>query len=142
MATLIDLARHMEDLAEEVEEEVGNLSVEIALAVVQRLAFDTPVDTSFALSNWQISFTAPITTVRNAFHDGEQGSTYSASAIATVKDAQTVLSRYIPGQDIYIGNATPYINELESGEASPQGSFFAEGARALGARLALEFTGD
>lgn len=141
MPTLLDLASYVDNLAEEVEEEVSDVSVEVALAVVQSLAYTTPVDTSFALSNWQIGFDVPISADRPAFHEGEGGSTKSASAIATVRDAQKVLSHYIPGQDIYIGNAADYIDALEHG-ASPQGEFFAEAAHAYGVRLASELTGD
>lgn len=139
MSTLSELANYFDALPDEVEEETNEVAIEIALAVVERLAYSTPVDTSYALSNWVIQYT-PVQAPRGAHAEGEKGSTLTISARATVRAAQTALGAKQPGQTIYIGNAAPYIQDLEYG-SSPQASFFAEAASAYGNQLAREYAG-
>ena len=139
MSSLSDLAKLMESLAEEAEEHASDVAVEVALAMVNQLAYSTPVDTSEALSNWQISF-APITAAIPAHTEGEKGSTQRSSAQETVRRAQRMLANRAPGQTIYVGNAAPHIYALEYEGASPQNQFFAEAANAYGLRLARELT--
>lgn len=138
MSSFSKLAQHLESLAEEAEEHASDVAVEVALAMVHQLAYSTPVDTSEALSNWQISF-APVKAAIPAHTEGEKGSTKSVSARETVLRAQRALANRAAGQTIYVGNAAPHIQALEYG-ASPQNQFFAEAANAYGLRLARELT--
>ena len=139
MSSFSKLAKHLESLAEEAEEHASEVAVEVALAMVHQLAYSTPVDTSEALSNWQIGF-APVKAAIPAHAEGEKGSTKSVSARETVMRAQRVLSGRVAGQTIYVGNAAPHIYALEYENASPQNQFFAEAANAYGLRLARELT--
>jgi len=123
MGSLAGLASRMYDRADNLDSEASILAKRAAMAIVGALAFDTPVDTSQALSGWQVGLGKPVTTVRGPHYPGQLGSTYRASAQAVIADARTVIARKKPGQPIYISNALPYIQRLDDGY-SPQNRNF------------------
>ena len=79
MASLLDLANRLEKKAAAYEKKASKKAVDAALAIVGDLLFETPVDTSRALSNWQVSLDAPINYSIQAYYMGDQGSTQVAS---------------------------------------------------------------
>lgn len=126
MGTLKGLAARMNKLADDIEEDVSDDAVSAALTIVGSLAFDTPVDVSTALSGWQIGLGSPVPTRRSAFFPGEKGTTFKASAQATIADAREVLLAKIPGQPIYISNLEPYIRRLNAGYSKQSPGAFIE----------------
>lgn len=136
MGNLLDLARRMEAKAKEVDKIASDKAVAVALKIVETLAYRTPVDTSTALSNWQVSLDSPKTSFINAYHPGYLGYTLIASAQATIQAAQAALAQKKPGQIIYISNNTPYIRGLNSGTSKQAPAGFVE-ASVLIARKSL-----
>jgi hypothetical protein len=128
MGTLKGLAARMNARADDLDEEASAAAVSVALTIVGSLAFDTPVDTSKAISGWQIGLGSPVPTQRGAFFPGERGSTFRASAQATVADARNVLANKVPGQPIYISNPLPYIRRLNAGWSKQHPGAFVEAA--------------
>ncbi len=57
--SLLDLANSLERKATAIEEAASQTAVDAALTIVGDLAYKTPVDTSQALSNWQVTLDAP-----------------------------------------------------------------------------------
>jgi hypothetical protein len=126
METLKGLAARMNKLADDIEEDVSDDAVSVALTIVGSLAFDTPVDVSTALSGWQIGLGSPVPIRRPAFFPGEKGTTFKASAQATVADAREALLAKTPGQPIYISNLEPYIRRLNAGYSKQSPGAFIE----------------
>lgn len=128
MGTLKGLAARLNAEADKLDERGSRAAADTALVVISALAYDTPVDTTNALSNWQIGLGAPVPTGRGPFYPGERGSTYAASAAETVRAAKAALAAKRPGETVYISNLAPYIRKLNYEGHSAQGSHFVETA--------------
>lgn len=82
--TLLDLAVSLERRVDELDKKASEAAVKIALTVLGDLVYVTPVDTSQALSNWQVSVGATPSGSIPPYFPGEQGSTQKASAQAAL----------------------------------------------------------
>lgn len=134
MATLLDLANRMDQLSKKVEDDASEIAKEVAMEIVTYLAYKTPVDTSKALSNWQVGIGSAVTSEINAHSPGNKGSTQGASAATTLNIAESTLKSKKAGQDIHITNNADYILDLDRGTSAqaPSGfkSFAIEAGRA------------
>ncbi len=139
MADLQDLAAFCDNLAQQVPKQVNSLAIKVAYEIVVRLVWSTPVDTSTALSNWQVSLTQPITTPIGPYVPGIKGSSQASSAASAISAAQTVLARKQPGQLVYITNNTPYIMDLENGSSKQASAGFVNQALLVGDVLVKNF---
>lgn len=121
--TLLDLAARFDALAVEIPEKNSQRAIACARAFLDTVVWRTPVDTTTALSNWQVTLNAPATDFRQAYVPGMLGYTQAASARATIEAGNTAMIAKKPGQPIYISNNTPYIMDLEMGRSkqAPQG---------------------
>lgn len=117
MATLSDLAKRMDQLAEATEKKASDIAIEATMAIVEHLAFTTPVDTSKAISNWQVGVGAPVLSNIDAHSPGYLGYTLMPSATETIARARAQLSTKRPGQTIHITNNAPYIVALNNGSS-------------------------
>lgn len=126
MGSLQGLASRMNQWADDVGDVGSEAAIDVALVIVGSLAFDTPVDTSKAISSWQVALDTPVPTRRQAFFPGVKGSTYRASAQATLAAAKAELLTKKPGQPIYISNLEPYIRRLNAGSSSQSAGAFIE----------------
>lgn len=133
------MARTLKDLAADLRKYSASLparsngTVEQAvLTMIYYLVYQTPVDTSQALSNWQVALGVPVETARSAFYGGEGGSTRNASAQATIAACRRVLEQRKPGQTVYISNVLPYIGALNDGSSLQNPGGFVEAAVLLG----------
>lgn len=136
MKTLLDLAKMLEKKADAIDKDASDHAVKVANAVVEQLAYNTPVDTSMALSNWIVTLDNPSVDKIEPHFPGEKGSTQSLSAGVTVGRSKTALGRKKPGQKIYIRNNQPYVPQLEW--SHPQ-SGFVERAVLVGRNIASKF---
>lgn len=134
---LKDLAKRMRALADDVPTVASKAAVKVAETIVNDLAHVTPVDTSQAISNWQVKLESPADTPIGPHYPGEKGSTYSASASQTIEDAEVVLKNKKPGQSIYISNVLRYIGRLNEGSSAQAPAGFVERAVLIG-RLVAE----
>jgi len=133
------MARTLTDLANDLERRVGTLdkqasdaAVEVALTIIGDLVFKTPVDTSKALSNWQVTLNEPVSDSIAPFYPGKGGSTQKASAQAALNAARAVLRGKKPGDKIYLSNVLPYIRRLNDGYSGQAPAGFVERAALLG----------
>lgn len=119
--TLADLARRMEKAANSIEKQASAISVGVAETVVRSLVspppFGTPVDTSNAISNWQVGIGRPVSSDIQPYFEGQDGSTRGASANAAIAVAKSNLKRKKPGQSIFISNLADYIVDLDEGSS-------------------------
>jgi hypothetical protein len=121
--TLLDLANSLDRRADKLDQAASDAAVEVAVILVSKLTAFTPVDTSNALSNWQVGLGAPVDDTRRPYFWGTRGSTAHTSAMATIAAAKAVLSGKKPGEVIFISNSVDYIMDLERGtsEQAPNG---------------------
>lgn len=130
--SLLNLANELEAKADDIKEQGSQLAVKVAMTIIVDLAYRTPVDTSRAISNWQVTLGAPPTGSIQAHYLGRLGSTYSASASETVSLAKLILKTKKPNQAIYISNNLPYIRKLNEGSSQQAPAGFVERAILLG----------
>ena len=123
---LLDLAKSLEDRAKSIDKKASDVAVKTALFLLDTLIFRTPVDTSQALSNWQVSLEAPIGSFIAPYVPGYLGYTMTASAAEAIRIGTANLANKKPGQTIYIVNNTPYIRGLNSGSSKQAPAGFVE----------------
>jgi len=122
-------ARNLENLARDLANKAETIGAEVAHPVMKSIAretlknliFSTPVDTSQALSNWNVSLgTVTNLAPRGPFVPGERGSTQEASASATLNRGVGIIRQSRPGERIFISNPVDYVVELNQQGKSPQ----------------------
>lgn len=136
---LLALAETLEAKAKAIDDAASQTAVDTALAIVGDLAYKTPVDTSQALSNWQVTLDSPAASTIAPHFPGSQGSTYRASAAETLANAKAVLQNKKPGQAIYITNNLPYIKRLNDGYSAQAPAGFVERAVLIGRKMLSKF---
>lgn len=140
MSTLKSLKPRLDKVDKKIQKEVSEASKVAALGIVKYLAFATPVDTSQALSNWQVGIDTRVNTEIDAHFLGgtvmrqPKGSTQSQSANRTIALAKAEIKNKKPGQTINITNNLDYIQELEEGK-SPKNSYFVERSLIVGENI-------
>ncbi len=130
--SLLDLAESLENRVGAINEEANKVAIKAAITVIIDLAYQTPVDESKALSNWQVGLDSPVDSPIRPYYSGFFGSTQRASAEATIAAAKQVLEKKRPGQVIFISNVLPYINRLNDGYSGQTPAGFVERATLLG----------
>lgn len=133
---LFDLANRIGARRSQIEQAANNAAIQVAMTIVTRLANITPVDTSRAISNWQVTIGQPSNFSLFPYYPGNFGSTEHASAQATIDAARQVLVGKRPGQTIFIVNNLDYIQRLNEGSSKQAPAGFVEQAVLLG-RLVL-----
>jgi hypothetical protein len=118
MTNLRNFAKHIRSVEKRIMEELNQAANDAALIVLDDLVNNTPVDTSNALSNWQISLGTPIMDERPPYFPGIKGSTREESAAATMAAGRFILRTKKPGEIIYLSNNAPYIVGLNEGLTS------------------------
>jgi hypothetical protein len=132
MATIADLAARIRLARQNVRLETIRVVKEVAIEIVNTLVDNTPVDTSKALSNWQVSIGSSIKSTRQAIVAGKFGSTQSVSAAATKAEGAGNVQGFVIGTPIHITNNLSYIKGLNDGTISRQPSGFVQKAMLVG----------
>lgn len=136
---LNDLATRLRQRAKDLPEKVNRLAVKVTTTIVNDLAHVTPVDTSQAISNWQVGIgEAPGGNISPHF-PGRHGSTYGPSSQQTIEEALAILKGKRPGQVIYLSNGLLYITRLNEGSSAQAPAGFVERGVLLG-RLVIAKT--
>lgn len=129
MATLVDLADMLTTVRNRLKKASSEMSIEVAIDVLNQLLEHTPVDTSQAVSNWMIGLgrKVPSTAFRPPYVMNHWGSGEASKHWAR-EAAKMILEMKKPGQTIYISNVAPYIVELNFGKSKQEPAFFVERA--------------
>ena len=122
MAGPAKFAIEMNLRAEELEASVNRIVVLAGREISKEVIALTPVDTSLALSNWMGSLKSPVSATRSAIVPGEFGSTAGASGAAAQSSIWSAIRGRKTGQDVWISNSLPYVNDLNVGKISPRSS--------------------
>ncbi len=134
---LLDLARSLEQRVGKLDTVASNLAVKIATSILKELTDITPVDTSKALSNWQVSLDEPVNFSIEPYFSGKSGSTEEKSAAAAFSEGKVSLYSKEPGEAIYVSNLLPYIQRLNEGYSSQAPAGFVERAVLFGRNEAV-----
>lgn len=119
MGSLRGLATRMQSMPSKIQDGVDRIVKRLATNIATSLIEETPVDTSMALSNWQVTDAAPAPTLLPPYFMGERGSTAGRSRKAAILFAKKNSASHISMSTLYITNNTPYIGDLNEG-TSPQ----------------------
>lgn len=125
--TLRGLARRIKTLNRKIEIAANKIAIDTSIILVSELIFVTPVDTSKALSNWQVTLKPPnsIDDIDPYFY-GIRGSTWSVSTSESVSVGISKAKLKKPKKPLYITNKTPYISDLNSGSSTQRAAGFVE----------------
>ena len=123
---LASLLSRLKKLAEGIERGAAERVGTTALAIGQRLAITTPVDTGRARSNWFASKGAPVADIRDNIDLG--GS-------ASVADVRRIAESVEKGESIFITNSLPYIRRLNEGSSKQAPAGFIDAAVRYGVRF-------
>lgn len=126
-------------LRAKIPEEVNRATKEVAMVVLETAASATPVDTTQALSNWQIGVGARPITFIGPHVPGFAGVTKYASLSVVESEGNKALQNRQVGVDIHIVNNADYIEGLNDGTISRQPGQFVEKALLAG-RLQIQRT--
>lgn len=132
MGTLLGLALKLERRAKLLDEQASDAAVQMTLTVLDALVFKTPVDSSEALSNWQVRLNSPADNRIDPYFPGEKGSTQRSSAQAAIEAAKAVLAGKKAGDVVYISNVLPYIGRLNDGYSGQAPAGFVEASVLIG----------
>ncbi len=139
--SLLDLANVLNKKAKQIEKAASDLAVGTALTIVGDLAIKTPVDTSKAISNWQVDLDKEPGDTIQPHYPGSDGSTFSASAGETLAKAKVILKNKKAGNDIFITNNLPYIRRLNEGYSKQEPAGFVERAILLARKYRENYKG-
>lgn len=123
-SSLSELALACRSVAKNIDKDVNAIKQEAASKLSFRLIYETPVDESTALSNWQVSLVFPTSTLRPAYRVGEQGSTKAYSAAQAYRAAAQMIKQAKPRIDLVVTNNLTYIHALNAGSSKQQPSAF------------------
>lgn len=96
----------------------SNLAKAGTLAMLEEMVEVTPVDTTEALSNWQVNLNNPPADELPPHSPGHKGSTRGVSADKTLADGRAELQYKKPGQPIFLSNLAGHIGELDDGSST------------------------
>lgn len=132
MVSLRDFASRMDARAGKLAEQSHKRAIRVATAILRDLVYRTPVDTSTALSNWQVGIGTPVASEIFPYYFGTKGSTRAPSAQAAYAAGVAKLQSKKPGETIYISNLTDYIKQLNEGSSLQAPAGFVERAVLVG----------
>lgn len=124
---LLELATRFQQKDKEIKQLGNQKKIKIALIIEKDLTQVTPVDTTQAVSNWQVKVGTKASSPVLPY-----STTRQTSAAIAVSIAENELKRAKPGQPVYISNLLPYINKLNDGSSKQAPAGFKERAVLIG----------
>lgn len=135
--TLLDLAKSLEKRREKIEKGVNQITIKFVTELLLELVDKTPVDTSEALSNWQVGIDEKPGERLAPYYPGIDGSTAAESARAAYDTGKAILATRRVGGTVYISNLAEHIVYLNQGSSSQAPAGFVEQA-ILAAKLRMK----
>lgn len=117
--TLRGLASRMRALPREIREQANEIAKQTGNVVLQTLVVKMPVDTSQAVSNWQVGLGSPNTNQIPPHHPGKYGNTRGPSSAQTISVGRILISSKQPGVKLHITNAVDYIDIIDANSSMP-----------------------
>lgn len=115
--TLQDLSKSMRKRADSLDNLASDIAIAGVEAMLRELVEVTPVDTSEALSNWQVNLNNPAADALPPYSPGQSGSTRRSSSDKTIAEGLEELQYKKAGQPIFLSNLAPHIADLDRGSS-------------------------
>lgn len=124
-----NLKRNLKVFKKTLDGRILNFHKIVSVNVLIELLDKTPIDTSKAVSNWQVTLNETFSEVRSAFFLGRKGSTGGLSKMEAfiVGNTKIAMIKKV-GSNITIYNKVDYIDDLNKGTSSQAGANFIENA--------------
>ena len=119
MASLKILANRMKQLEQKLPQKLNKISKTVANATLKGLVQNTPVDTSQAVSNWQIGFGQANMSNLPPHFPGSGGSTKAQSSAETLFVGRINISGKRIGEELHISNGLDYIEDIDANSSKP-----------------------
>jgi hypothetical protein len=116
--TLKTFAKSMRQRAQQLPHVINDSAVDASAAMLKELIAVTPVDTSEAISNWQVTLGAPTASPRLPHFTGVKGSTRNASSKKAIAEGLSELAQKQPGQPLFVSNSAKHIVDLDNGSSA------------------------
>ena len=126
MQTLKQFAAKMARMPERIKDAASDVTSKMVMQMVVELGESTPVDTSRAISNWQVNIGSPMPGFIKPHFAGHKGSTYGPSLTKTVGIAAGKIAVRRFGQPVFISNNAHYIRKLNQGTSRQAPEMFVE----------------
>lgn len=123
-SSLLDLAAACNSAVRTLPDEINDLTKTVATSLIFKLIYITPVDTTEAMSNWQVGLMFSEVNRLPPYFYGHDGITAGMSEAAAFAVAKGVISQRKVYAPIYISNNAPHIEELENGKSQQQAAGF------------------
>lgn len=106
--------------AEKFERGAGRVVKTAARAALEYAVFNTRIDTSKLVSNWQVSIDGAGRGVLEAHFQGKAGSTGGSSIATSLALGYAEIERFkiTQNRDLYLTNNTPYFRYVDDGQTS------------------------
>lgn len=133
------LAGQISKIRKQIPEEVNKATQKVAKVILETAAGNTPVDTTKAISNWQVTQNRSASSILGPKVPGTKGSTRQASLQITIDEGVAAMKGRRVGTEIHIANNAPYIDGLNDGSSRTQPGAFVEKANLAG-RIQIQQT--
>ena len=131
MGDLLSLAERIDKLDEQFSGHGNDLKKKAAVEVLDHLTAATPVDTSNAVSNWQVGVNQKIGSSIKPYFPGILGSTAAQSSQMAFEVGKRKIEQSKPGEVIYLSNLVDYIKKLNAGTSKQAPAGFVEASVAI-----------
>lgn len=111
-------AGRMRERARGIDTVANEITKEGVEAALRELVDVTPVDTSEAISNWQVGAGSKPLAQLPPFFAGRRGSTRASSSGKAIDDGLEGLKAKQPGQTVFLSNTAKYITDLDRGTST------------------------
>lgn len=115
---LSSLARSMRRRAQGLDEFGNQLAKDGVDAALREMVSVTPVDTSEAISGWQVGVGAKPVAILPPHFAGRRGSTRGASSAKSVDDGLAELKIKPAGTPVFLSNTARHIVDLDTGTST------------------------
>lgn len=112
---LSTLARSMRSRAQGLDELGNQIKREGVEAMLREMVSVTPVDTSEAISGWQVGAGVKPVAILPPHFAGRRGSTRGASSDKSIDEGLSELTLAQPGKPVYLSNTARHIGDLDRG---------------------------
>lgn len=127
MSGLAEFARQLRAFKKTVVTEAEKKLRDVAMTLEEELVLRTPIDTSRARTNWQLTVGSPPSS-EVPFTMGSRGSTASEAYSAAIAAATRNVAQAKLGKPVYVANCVHYITDLNSGTSRQAPQNFVEHA--------------
>lgn len=124
--SLSALSRAFSEASATLHADVNKITQDVAKYAIKRYIYETPIDTSQAISNWRVGVIVGMSGTLPAYFIGENGTTFAQSSATALGAAYQQIARKKYGAALVLYNNVTYINKLNAGASTQADANFVE----------------